>query len=547
MPKLRTYQLPVFLYRGKMLLVEFARQTGKSFTLANWAVSRMLERLAKPEVQSWLIVVISNSRANGIEFGQKISDVLAEVRDVDQFLREEPESVTDDDMRAIGGDPIEVEDFFQRMELRIGNKKGRILVLAASPRTARGFSGDLILDEFAFHEHAERIWDAAEPIISANPDFVVRIASTHNGDSTLFNRWIKDGKIPRFSVRRSDAWHMGRGSQQHLQTFAEQWRKLDANACRAWQERSKGLPQPQDRIVIGSLLRVNEDGSPAEVTPEEREEEAGFERQTYRQNYENEPYHGDNLPFLSWDLITRSMTAERFQVDQQAWSDATLARLARRPSGEELYVGQDFARNGDLSVVSILSITHQGIQHIARLEMRDQTTPHQRRQMERLLGTVGRQVQRVAIDMTGNGTGLADELAERYGSLVLPIHFASTVALDDVLRGAGDKRSTMLISERMAIDLQRTMEDGRLALPLDEALRDDMRKPCRVIRGGRVLVASAKDSGDHADRFWSIALALHGHMTDGLGGWDAMDIEGADTGWTDYGMTDPAREFLARW
>jgi hypothetical protein len=41
--KLRTYQLPVLLFRGKMLIVEFARQTGKSFTLANWAVKRMLE------------------------------------------------------------------------------------------------------------------------------------------------------------------------------------------------------------------------------------------------------------------------------------------------------------------------------------------------------------------------------------------------------------------------------------------------------------------------------------------------------------------------
>ena len=119
--KLRTYQLPVFLFRGKFLLVEFARQTGKSFTLANWAVARMLERLSKN--QSWLIVVISNSRANGVEFGQKISDVLTTVKEVDSFLREEPDAVTDGDREALGGDPIEVEDFFQRMELRIGNRR----------------------------------------------------------------------------------------------------------------------------------------------------------------------------------------------------------------------------------------------------------------------------------------------------------------------------------------------------------------------------------------------------------------------------------------
>lgn len=537
--KLRTYQLPVFLFRGKFLLVEFARQTGKSFTLANWAVARMLERLGKN--QSWLIVVISNSRANGVEFGQKISDVLTTVKEVDSFLREEPDSVTEGDKEALGGDPIEVEDFFQRMELRIGNRRGRILVLAASPRTARGFSGDLILDEFAFHEHAERIWDAAEPIISANPDFVVRIASTHNGDATLFNRWIREGKLPCFSVRRSDAWHMGRGSDRHLADFAERWRKLDRTACEAWLRRSGGKAQPQDRIVIGSLHRINEDGTPAEVTPEEREAEAGFERQTYRQNYENEPYHGDNLPFLSWDLITRAMTAPAFAPDEQAWADSTLASLARHHASAELYVGQDFARNGDLSVVSVLAVNQGNAVHIARLEMRDQTTPHQRRQMERLMGAVGGRVQRITMDMTGNGTGLSDELAERYGSLILPVHFASTVPLDDILRTSGDKRATMLISERMAVDLQRSMEDGRLTLPHDDALREDMRKPCRVIRGSRVLVASAKDSSDHADRFWSIALALHGYYTDGLGGWDESDLQAVEVGAPEFDG------FFSRW
>ena len=50
-----------------------------------------------------------------------------------------------------------------RFEVRIttGGKTGRIKVLAANPRTARGFSGDLILDEFAFHEDSGSIWYAS--------------------------------------------------------------------------------------------------------------------------------------------------------------------------------------------------------------------------------------------------------------------------------------------------------------------------------------------------------------------------------------------------
>jgi phage FluMu gp28-like protein len=103
------------------------------------------------------------------------------------------------------------------MEIRItmvvdGRERvGRIKVLAANPRTARGFSGDLILDEFAFHEDSNAIWDAAEPILSSNPEFQCRIASTGNGRHNMFYRMCagegpNDGRFSnRPAVSRSHA------------------------------------------------------------------------------------------------------------------------------------------------------------------------------------------------------------------------------------------------------------------------------------------------------------------------------------------------------
>ena len=99
-----------------------------------------------------------------------------------------------------------------RFEVRItvGGQTGRIKVLAANPRTARGFSGDLILDEFAFHENSAAIWEAAEPIISSNPDFLCRISSTGNGRQNMFpTSSLADGLIPYYKVSRSEAWKMG--------------------------------------------------------------------------------------------------------------------------------------------------------------------------------------------------------------------------------------------------------------------------------------------------------------------------------------------------
>lgn len=539
---LRAYQLPVLLYDGKLLIVEFARQRGKSHTLANWAVRRMLRKLAastkaktadsSKKAYDWSIFVISNSRTNGIEFGQKVSEIMEAVRVADAEIRSSGTLDTDADPElAAAGDlpPVEVEDFFQRMEIRIGNRIGRILILAASPRTARGFSGDLILDEFAFHEHADRIWDAAEPIISSNPQFQVRIASTHNTPNCLFNRMIRDGNYPVASITLSQAWRMGRGDRAEIEAFRDRWARIDPENCRRWWEQTGGKPQPQDAISCMSIKRMGPDGRGLEITPEEREAEA-IDRLTYRKNYENEPNDGNNNPILSWEAIRRCCTAPLFSPDQNAWGDSTIEMLSRTMG--DVLVGQDFARQGDLSVVSLLLVGDR-LRHIARLEMRDVSSPEQRRQMERLVKALGHRVRRVCIDMTGNGTGLAEELADRYGSLILPVHFGRSVEMDEMMRLDGDKRGTMPIPERMAIDLARAFDDGLIEIPDDSVLLDDLRKPYRVQSGNRVSIAAAKTAEGHADRFWSLALALHGHYTSGFGAWTAQDVAGALVGGRD--------------
>jgi len=81
---------------------------------------------------------------------------------------------------------LRFETMNYQTRITINGKTGRILVLPANPRTARGFSGDLILDEFAFHEDSVAIWEAAQPILDAHPDYLCRIASTPNGRHNMF-------------------------------------------------------------------------------------------------------------------------------------------------------------------------------------------------------------------------------------------------------------------------------------------------------------------------------------------------------------------------
>jgi hypothetical protein len=55
----------------------------------------------------------------------------------------------------------------------------RIVALPANPDTVRGFAGDVVLDEFAFHRDADAIWRAA--FATATRGFQLEIISTPNG------------------------------------------------------------------------------------------------------------------------------------------------------------------------------------------------------------------------------------------------------------------------------------------------------------------------------------------------------------------------------
>ncbi|MBL8510592.1 MAG: terminase family protein, partial [Betaproteobacteria bacterium] len=60
----------------------------------------------------------------------------------------------------------------------------RITALPANPDTARGFSANVFLDEFAFHKDSRKIWQALFPVISAGHK--LRVASTPNGKGNKF-------------------------------------------------------------------------------------------------------------------------------------------------------------------------------------------------------------------------------------------------------------------------------------------------------------------------------------------------------------------------
>lgn len=66
----------------------------------------------------------------------------------------------------------------------------RITALPANPDTARGFSANVFLDEFAFHADSRKIWSALFPVISAGHK--LRVVSTPNGKGNKFYEIMTD-------------------------------------------------------------------------------------------------------------------------------------------------------------------------------------------------------------------------------------------------------------------------------------------------------------------------------------------------------------------
>jgi len=460
--RFRQFQEPVFLDRESgVLILHWARQIGKSYTFSAWAVDRLLTQLQRYD--TWLITVLSNSRDNGAEFVIKAQEVCNKLGVVMDSSDDSPD-LTYDNMR------MEV-----RVTLTVAGRArvGRIKVLAANPRTARGFSGDLILDEFGFHEDSNAIWEAAEPILSANPEFLCRIASTGNGKHNMFYRMVAgsgpdDGtifistagfKICR--VTRTAAWKMG--------------------------------------------VKIYDPNTREPITPDEARRKA-LDKRAYDQNYECK-FADENMALLTHELIQQAIR-DGIPIDEQKWSAVSMARMYRAEG--QLFLGGDIGRNRDITVFAVLEKIGVSKKVIALLRMSGMRLPAQQVQLDLICSLP--KFRRSCIDMTGIGLGLVEYAQEKWGDYkVAGVNFSTTEPISDKIRAEGRKTETARVTEIMATDLLGVFEDKSITIEveLDADGFDDLRKPEKITSpGGRVSIAAVRDEAGHADHFWAFALAI---------------------------------------
>ncbi len=431
LPKLalRQYQDPVFWSEAGLLVLHWSRQIGKSYVLAAWAVHRLLTRPGR------LVTVLSNSRDNGGEFIQKCSEICRLLS-----LTFVEEDLSPDEL---------IENMRVECRIKRQGKWGRIKVLAANPRTARGFSGDLILDEFAFHENSEAIWDAAEPIISSNPDFLCRIASTGNG---RFNKFYQLAALATNAAVNHEGFPLS-----------------EANCPVSRVPRS---------LAYTMGVKIYDPGSRQPITPDEARRRS-LDKRSYDQNYEC-GFNDENMALLNLELIsaaeyeTREGQPAECIIEADEWTRPTIEflRSLRGPLG----VGVDVGRTRDLTCICVGERQGGVILTRAMLRISGMRLPAQLAQLEPVLTLPN--FGRAEMDATGIGLGLAEFAQEKIGvHRVGALNFATR---EHRRVGAMVQEERALVTELMALDLLQAFEARQFRIPCEAALRDALRKPERV-------------------------------------------------------------------
>lgn len=142
----------------------WSRQTGKSFTKSLRRLLRGLERRRNQ-------ILLSAGERQSRELMLKVRRHCQALQIASRF----------DDETPLAGTR------FRQLTIELPNGV-RIVGLPANPRTARGFTGDVLLDEFAMHRDDREIWAAIFPSVLRD-EGELDVASTRAAGATCLPSW----------------------------------------------------------------------------------------------------------------------------------------------------------------------------------------------------------------------------------------------------------------------------------------------------------------------------------------------------------------------
>lgn len=346
------------------------------------------------------------------------------------------------------------EGLLRSSEIVLANGS-RIIAIPANPSTARGYSANIILDEFAYHEDPDAIWAAMFPSTTNRlaGTFLDRWRAMVAGESTDIRRDLKLRIVSTFN---------GRGNK-----FFSLWDRAAENGYSA------------HKVSIYDAIA---DGMPLDA---EKLRLALDDADIWAQEYECEPMDSSSV-LLPYELIDACESVEATGTRPDEWW--------RERTGGNLVMGVDFARKKHLSVAWTAEKT--GEHRLTRevFEMLAMSTPDQ----FRLLCPRIEKCTRVSVDYTGPGIGLGDMLVEKFGEW-------------DPAKDRWGKIDLVTFTQPAKVTLFATlksaMEQRKWMIPISRSIREDLHSMHRVVTAsGNITYRAAQTDDGHADRATALSL-----------------------------------------
>jgi phage FluMu gp28-like protein len=181
--------------------------------------------------------------------------------------------------------------------------------------------------------------------------------------------------------------------------------------------------------------------------------------------------------FLSYDLIN-SAEDDRAGIPGYAGN------------GGCFYVGMDIGRRRDLTVIWVVEQVGDVLWTREFIELSKVTFAAQDAELSRVVEKYS--PYRICMDQSGMGEKMVEDAKIKYGARVEGVLFSAPVKLD--LAGA----------------VRRKFEDRTIRIPIDRKVRDDFHSVKKVVTSsGNIRFDAERSEDSHADRFWSMALAVH--------------------------------------
>lgn len=328
----------------------------------------------------------------------------------------------------------------------------RILALPANPMTTRGFTGDVLLDEFAMHEDDTAIWAALFPTLLRGQG-ELDVASTPRGRRNMFHRLATNEMFSRSTITLHDAIAAG------LKVNADEMRAAVGDELTWRQEFCCDFLDEATAFMPLDLIARCQDG-----------------RLTTG---------------VDWPRLGRRDARIYIGVDVGRFRDVTAIWLWERTSPPPSIPASETSMRPWRQMDDDIAFMSRGLIVLTAAPFAEQETV-----LARLLESPA--VRRCSLDASGMGLQLAERLASRYGEhRVEGVIFTSALKTD------------------LAGNLRVRAERGQLHIPVDETIVADWHSITRLVsQGGHVRYNADRASGGHGDRFWAAALGLHAARDD---------------------------------